>query len=155
MADSNILQENFDESSQSPVEIHAELNQSILITRCKNATIRVHGKANAITIDNSEKTNIILDSLVSSIDIIKCPKFAVQVLGVVPTILLDQVDGGTIYLSADSLGTEVFTSKCTAINVNLPPAKEEDDYREEPVPEQFRSYIRNGRLVTEIVEHAG
>jgi adenylyl cyclase-associated protein len=147
-------QENFD-SPSSPIEIDAEINHSILITKCKNTTLRIHGKANAISIDNSPKFSLILDSLVSSVDVIKCPSFAVQILEKVPTILLDQVDGAQIYLGKESLGTEVFTSKCTSVNVNLPPVGEEGDYTESPVPEQFRSYIVDGKLVSEIVAHAG
>jgi len=134
------------------IEIDAEINHSILISRCKNTTIRINGKANALSLDNSSRTSLIIDSLVSSVDVIKCPNFALQVLGTLPTILLDQVDGATVYLSKDSLATEVFTSKCSSININLPT---EDDYTENPLPEQLRSYIKDGKLVSEIVEHAG
>jgi adenylyl cyclase-associated protein len=139
------------------LEIHAEINHSILITKCKNTTLRIHGKANAISIDNSSKFSLVLDSLVSSVDVIKCPSFAIQILEKVPTILLDQVDGASIYLSKESLDTEIFTSKSSSINVNLPPVEEEGDgdFTESPVPEQFRSWVKNGKLVTEIVEHAG
>src|SRR5215469_5933161 len=133
-------QENFEDHS-TPVEITAELNHSILITRCKNTTIRVNGKGNAISIDNSPKTSIIIDSLVSSVDVIKCPTFALQVLETVPTVLLDQVDGATVYLSKDSLNTEILTSKCTSVNIYLPPETEDEDYKEESIPEQFRSYV--------------
>ncbi|TLD38853.1 adenylyl cyclase-associated protein [Venturia nashicola] len=146
--------ENFD-SPSSPVVIEAEINQSILITKCKGLTLQIKGKGNAISIDNSPKTSLIIDSLVSSVDVIKCPSFAVQIMEKVPTILLDQVDGAQIYLSKDSLATEVFTSKCSSVNINLPPASEEDDYKEEPIPEQFRSYIKGGKLYSEIVEHSG
>jgi adenylyl cyclase-associated protein len=31
----------------------------------------------------------------------------------------------------------------------------DDDYTENPLPEQLRSYIQNGKVVSEIVEHAG
>ena len=134
------------------IEIDAEINHSILISRCKNTTIRINGKANALSLDNSTRTSLIIDSLVSSVDVIKCPNFALQVLGTLPTILLDQVDGATVYLSKDSLNTEVFTSKCSSVNINLP---KDDDYVENPLPEQIRSYIHNGKLVSEIVEHAG
>lgn len=134
------------------VEIDAEINHSILISRCKNTTIRINGKANAISIDNSEKTSIVIDSLVSSIDVIKCPRFAVQVIGTLPTLLLDQVDGATIYLSKDSLNTEILSSKSSSVNINLPA---EDDYVENPIPEQIRTYVKDGKLVSEIVEHAG
>lgn len=134
------------------LEIDAEINHSILISRCKNTTIRINGKANALSLDNSSRTSLIIDSLVSSVDVIKCPNFALQVLGTLPTILLDQVDGATVYLSKESLNTEVFTSKCSSININLPT---EDDYVENPIPEQIRSYIQDGKVVSEIVEHAG
>ncbi|KAF1930211.1 uncharacterized protein M421DRAFT_419262 [Didymella exigua CBS 183.55] len=143
--------DNFD-SPGDIVEFDAEINHSILISRCKNTTIRVNGKANAISIDNSSRTSIIIDSLVSSVDVIKCPNFALQVVGTLPTVLLDQVDGATIYLGKDSQNTEIFTSKCSSININLP---SEDDYSENPLPEQIRSYIANGKIISEIVEHAG
>ena len=129
--------------------------QSILISRCKNTTIRLVGKANAISIDNCSRTNLVIDSLISSVDVVKCPNFALQVFESLPTVMLDQVDGASIYLSKDSLNTEIYTSKCSSINVNLPPMKEEDDYRECPVPEQFRTFYKAGKLVSEIVEHAG
>jgi adenylyl cyclase-associated protein len=137
------------------IEITATQQQSILISRCKDTTIRINGKANAISIDSSFKTSLVIDSLVSSVDVIKCPGFALQVLGTLPTVLLDQVDGATIYLSKDSLNTEIFTSKSTSVNIYVPPVREDDDFTECNVPEQFRSYIKNGKLVSEIVEHKG
>lgn len=149
------MQENFDNPSDV-VEIEASNQHSILITRCKNTTIRITGKANAISVDNSSRASLIIDTLISSVDVIKCPNFALQVLGTLPTVLLDQVDGAAIYLSQETVDiTELFTSKCTSINVNVPPSEEEEDYREEPLPEQIKSFIKNGKLVSEIVEHAG
>ncbi|KAF2760663.1 hypothetical protein EJ05DRAFT_498620 [Pseudovirgaria hyperparasitica] len=146
--------ENF-ESPDEMIEIEANLKQSVLITKCNKATIRIIGKANSISIDNSSRASLVIDTLVSSVDVIKCPNFALQVLGSLPTVLLDQVDGASIYLSKDSLSTEIFTSKCSSININIPPAQEDGDYTEHPTPEQIRTYIKNGQLVSEIVEHAG
>jgi len=148
--------ENFDNTGAEIVEIAAELNHSILISRCSKCIIKVHGKANAIAIDNSPNLSILIDSLVSSLDVIKSPKFQVQVDGVVPTILLDQVDGAQIYLSNDSLATEMFTSKCSSVNVVIPPKEEsDDDSKELAFPEQFRSVVKDGVLVSEVVDHAG
>ncbi|KAI9688095.1 MAG: hypothetical protein M1822_001601 [Bathelium mastoideum] len=148
------LIENF-ENEQRPIEIEAQIQHSILITKCKNTTLRINGKFNAVSIDNSPGLSIIVDSVVSSVDVIRCGKFALQVLGSLPTILLDQVDGATVYLSPESLNTEILTSKCTAVNINIPPQADEDDYRECPLAEQIRSYIQNGKVVSEVVEHAG
>lgn len=139
----------------SPIDIEASISHSILVSNCQNTTIKVNGKANAISVDNCSRTNIVIDRLVSSVDVVKCPNFALQVLGSLPTIMLDQVNGASIYLSKDSLATEVYTSKCSGVNINLPPAKEEDDYHECPVPEQIRTVVKNGALTSEVVEHSG
>ena len=69
---------------------------------------------------------------------------------------MDQVDGATVYLSQQSLGTEVFSSKSTAVNIMLPPKEGTDeDTKECPLPEQIKTYIKDGKVVSEIVEHAG
>ena len=136
------------------LEISAAITQSILISRCTKSTIRIIGKANAISLDNCTQVSLVIDSLVSAVDVIKSPRFELQVLGTLPTIMLDQVDGAAIYLSRESLGTEVFTSKCSGINVNLP-GLNGDDYEERALPEQVRSLVRDGVMVSEIVQHAG
>ena len=151
----------------------AEINQVILISRCRDTAIQITGKANAVSVDNSPRLSLIIDSLVSSVDVIKSSSFALQVLGTLPTMMLDQVDGATVYLSPLSLSTDFFTSKCSSVNVNIPsipPSTSStssgtataavddddgvDDYTECPVPEQIKSFIRHGKLVNEIVEHA-
>lgn len=137
------LIENWD-SPSSPIEVEVSLTQSILISRCKNTTIILKGKANAISIDNSPRTQLLVESLISSIDVIKSPNFAVQITGALPTIMLDQVDGAQIYLGKESLGCEVFTSKCSSVNVILPPDGEEGDSKELPLPEQLRTVVRGG-----------
>jgi adenylyl cyclase-associated protein len=148
------LIENFD-SPSAPIEIEVGQTQSILISRCKNTTIIMKGKANAVSIDNCSRTQLLIETLVSSVDVIKSPNFAIQVTGSLPTIMLDQVDGASVYLGKESLHTEVFTSKCSSVNIVLPPSGDQDDSRECPLPEQLRTFIKDGRLVTEIVEHAG
>lgn len=146
--------EHFDGPTEM-VEVKASISHSVLISRCNKTSIRILGKANAISLDNCTQCSLVVDSLVSAVDVIKSPKFELQVLGTLPTILLDQVDTATIYLSRDSLGTEVFTSKCTSVNVNLPGTSDDDDYEEKALPEQIKSVVRNGALVSEIVEHRG
>ncbi|KAI5359232.1 putative cyclase-associated protein CAP/septum formation inhibitor MinC [Septoria linicola] len=148
------LIENFD-SPSAPIEVEVSMTQSILISKCKNTTIILKGKANAVSIDNSPRLQILAETLVSSVDVIKSPNFAIQITNTVPTIQLDQVDGASIYLGAESLATEVYTSKCSSINVILPPAGDDEDSKEAPLPEQIRSFVRNGKMVSEIVEHAG
>lgn len=146
--------ENYENERNLVIE-ETERNQSVFLFRCKNTTIQIKGKVNQITINECAKTNVVADSLVSGIDVIKSNSFAIQVMHQVPTIQVDQCDGGTIYVSEESLGVEVFTSKTTAVNVYIPGAGDGGDYAERAVPEQLRHTIKDGQLVSEIVEHAG
>lgn len=151
------------ESEPQAIQLSAQINQMILISRCRDVTVQISGKANAISIENSPGVSLIVDSLVSSVDVVKSSRFALQVFGVVPTVLLDQVDGATVYLAPTSLATEIFTSKCTGVNLNVPSgagdgdeaADDVEDYNECALPEQIRSYVKKGKAVSEIVEHAG
>lgn len=144
------------ENESAPIEIEAEISHSILVSRCNKTTIIVKGKANAITVDNSSRLSLVIDSLVSSVDVIKSANFAMQVMGTLPTILMDQVDGAQVYLSKESMNTEVFSSKCSSVNLNIMEEGVEDaDYKEVALPEQIRTWIENGKVMSEIVEHAG
>lgn len=105
---------------------------------------------------NCHKVSLLLDSTVSSLAISSSPSFTVQILGHVPTILIDGTDGGQIYLSKESLGVEIVTAKSSSVNVSLPVEGEEEGvFVEKAVPEQFKTVIREGKLVTSVVEHSG
>jgi adenylyl cyclase-associated protein len=79
----------------------------------------------------------------------------VQITGSVPTIQVDTTDSGQVYLSQACMEVvEIITSKTSSINISVPTG-EGGDYEERPVPEQMKSKVVNGKLITEIVEHAG
>ncbi|KAL9060148.1 MAG: hypothetical protein Q9162_000762 [Coniocarpon cinnabarinum] len=148
--------EHFDNEG-TPVHIQAEKQQSILISRCKSTDVVVKGKANSIIVDGCQRVNLLAESLVSTIEVVNCTRFNVQVTGMLPSIQLDKVDQSSIYLSEESMRQiEVYTSKCSAINVVVPPKGEEQDSTECPIPEQFKSYINSrGELITEVVKQEG
>lgn len=102
------------------------------------------------------KTSLLLDTLVSSLEITASPSFAVQITGRTPTILLDSCDSGQVYLSATGLDADIVTSKCSAINVSVPrEGAEEGEMREVALPEQLRHSLKGGKLSTEVVAHTG
>lgn len=104
---------------------------------------------------NCPKTSILLESTVSSLSVSNSPSFTVQILGKVPTVLLDGNDGGQVYLSKDSLDCEIVTAKCSALNISIPVEGEEDGvFVEKPVPEQFKTVVQDGKLHTIVVEHS-
>lgn len=95
--------------------------------------------------------------MVSTIDLVNCRSFGLQIFHVTPTVVVDKCDSGQVYLSKDCLGVEILSAKSTAINILVPEEVEENvtDYKEMPVPEQLKTTIVNGKLQTVSVEHAG
>ncbi|PWN45959.1 hypothetical protein IE81DRAFT_319809 [Ceraceosorus guamensis] len=133
-----------------------ELNQTVNIFGCKNSTIQIRGKINAVSMVSCQKTSILLDTLVSALEITSSPSFAVQVTGRTPTILIDSCDSGQIYLSAEGSDSEIVTSKCSAINVSVPvEGGEEGELKEFALPEQLRHGFKTGKIHTEVVAHTG
>lgn len=147
--------ENFTENDTSnPIVINVDMLQSVFIGHTSGVTIQINGKGNAVSISETTKTAVVVESLISGIDVIKSHKFGIQVTGVVPLITVDKSDEGSIYLSQNSVDADsrVVTSNTTALNINVP---QDDDYTELSVPEQLLHSIKNGKLVSEVVEHAG
>ncbi len=148
-------QENYDKETD-PITIQASISHSILISRCNATTIIIKGKANAVTVENSNRLSLLVDSLVSSVDVVKSQNFALQVMGSIPTVMLDQIDGAQIYFSKDSIASRVIHSKSAGINLNIISGPD-GDYKELPLPSQISSYYdeAKGDIVNEIVSHAG
>ncbi|GBL49301.1 hypothetical_protein [Candidozyma auris] len=142
------------ENTKEPVVIDAEMQHSVFIGNTDSVTIQINGKGNAVSLSETKNTGVVVHSLISGIDVIKSVKFGLQVTGVVPLITIDKSDEGNIYLSQESIDNDssVVTSNTTAVNINVPT---EEDYNELPVPEQLQHFFRNGKLVSEVVEHAG
>ncbi|KAK9431295.1 adenylate cyclase associated N terminal-domain-containing protein [Lipomyces doorenjongii] len=145
--------ENYENNPEIIVE--AEINHGVFIHRCKNSTVKIKGKFNAVTMNECNSTGLLVESLVSAVDVIKSVNFALQVTGKLPTISVDQCDNGQIYLSKESIDVEIYSSKSSGLNVNVPDDAEDGDFKEQPVPEQLLHRISNGKLVSTVVEHIG
>ncbi|SCV69098.1 BQ2448_2118 [Microbotryum intermedium] len=149
------LVENYDSDPQISIA-DTSIQQTVNVFNCKASVVQVKGKVNAISIVNSPKLSVLLHSTVSALSISSSPGFTVQVLGKVPTILVDGTDGGMIYLSKESLSAEIITAKTSALNISLPVEGEDDGvFEERAVPEQLKTVVVDGKLVTTVVEHSG
>ncbi|ORY22976.1 adenylyl cyclase-associated protein [Naematelia encephala] len=145
----------YQEDNKEIIIDQTALHQTVHIFGCKNSVIRISGKINAVSMVASKKTSIVLESAVSSLSITSSPSFEVQITGSVPTIMVDTTDSGQIYLSEACMNmVEVITSKTSSINISVPTG-EGGDFEERALPEQMKTKVVKGKLVTEIVEHAG
>lgn len=106
-----------------------------------------------------QKTSLLLDTLVSSLEITSSPSFTIQILGLTPMIILDSCDSGQIYLSQQGVErSELVVSKCSAINVSVPKeGGEEGDFTEVALPEQIKFAFggAGAGLKSEVVAHSG
>ena len=146
--------ENFNSDSVSePIVIDVDMSQSVFIGNCEDVTVILKGKANAVSVTGTRKTALVIDSLISGVDFIKSYKFGLQITGTVPMVSIDKCDEGSVYLSPATVDIIlIFTCCATSLNVNV---LKNEDYEELPLPEQFKHTIRDGKLVSEVVEHVG
>ncbi|KTW31422.1 hypothetical protein T552_00066 [Pneumocystis carinii B80] len=145
--------ENF-EDNQNIVINELETNQTIYIFNCKRCTIHLKGKANTVYIDQLFNCGLIIDTLISGIELTRSTSLEIQISGYTPIITLDQCDNSQIYLSPKCLSIEIITSKSSSINVHAL-EEENGDYVEHHIPEMLKSTFTNGKLVTGFVEHLG
>lgn len=126
-----------------------DLKHTIYIYQCKECTITVKGKVNSIVIDSCNRVALLFDDVLSTVEFINSRSVQMQVLGRVPTVIIEKTDGCQVYLSKKSLDTEVVSSKSSAMNV-LTPSENGDDFTEHPIPEQFKTIVnpKTKKLIT-------
>ncbi|CAH2284417.1 adenylyl cyclase-associated 2 [Pelobates cultripes] len=129
-----------------------ELKQVAYIFKCKNTTVHIKGKINSIIIDNCRKLGLVFDDVVGIVEVINSRDVQIQVIGKVPTISINKTDGCHVYLSEHSIDCEIVSAKSSEMNILVP---HDGDYKEFPVPEQFKTSWDGSKLVTEPAEMMG
>lgn len=142
-------------SNRGIVIENPETRQTVYIYKCQDSVIHIKGKVNSIMLDSCKKVGLVFDNAISVVEVVNCQSVQVQITGKVPSVAVDKTSGCQIFLSNEGLDAEIVTSKSDEMNVVLPPVNPNDDITELPVPEQFRTVIRNRKIVTEAVQHSG
>ncbi|XP_072226797.1 adenylyl cyclase-associated protein 2 [Leuresthes tenuis] len=143
--------ENFEQKHDLVIE-ETELKQVAYIFSCNNSTVQIKGKINSIIVDNCKKLGLVFENAVGIVEIINSKAIQLQVLGTVPTISINKTEGCQVYLSKNALNCDIVSAKSSEMNILIPG---EDDYKEFPVPEQFKTVWDGSKLVTEPTEIAG
>ena len=129
---------------------NTEIKQTVYVYQCRDCTITVKGKVNSILIDSCTKVGLLFDDVLSTVEFINSKSVQMQALGRVPTVAIEKTDGCQVYLSHKSLDTEIISSKSSSMNVLVPSVREDGDFVEYPVPEQFKTVVNpdSRKLVT-------
>lgn len=128
-----------------------EAKQTVYIYKCKDSTIQIKGKVNSICLDNCVKTAVVFENAIATLETVNCTSVELQILGRVPSVSIDKTSGVQLYLSKDTLDIEIVSSKSSEMNVLIPTA--DQDFDEKAVPEQYKTVVKNGSLITEPVAH--
>eukprot|EP01089_Gocevia_fonbrunei_P022834 TRINITY_DN9386_c0_g1_i1.p1 TRINITY_DN9386_c0_g1~~TRINITY_DN9386_c0_g1_i1.p1 ORF type:complete len:160 (-),score=19.42 TRINITY_DN9386_c0_g1_i1:28-507(-) len=126
----------------------------VSIQKCKDSVVQIKGKMNGVIINNCERVSVVLENAISVVEVVHSKKTQIQVTGNVPTIQLDKCEGVTLYLPRDC-SSDIVTSLTTEVKIVLPGVTEESDPSELPVPEQYKTNIVGGKLVTVPTSHIG
>ncbi|VWU50018.1 cyclase-associated protein, putative [Hepatocystis sp. ex Piliocolobus tephrosceles] len=125
------------------------INDAINIFECDNSTFVISStKFKSLQIQKCTKCNIVLNNLISSIDIIDSKKMKIQILGVCSAISIDKSIGVSIYLSKHNEETEFTTALSSEMNVHI--EKKDKDWEEIVIPEQYQHKLLNGKLKTRV-----
>lgn len=143
----------FQKNAQDIV-IEASMKHSVYIYKCEGSVITIKGKFNSVTIDGCKKCGIVVDTLLSSIDIINSQSTKVQINDRAPIVNIDKSDGAQVFVKrATGLTTEFITAKSSEVNVCL--VEENGEYSESFIAEQFITKFKGGKFVTELYEVVG
>lgn len=140
------------ENDRSIVIDNIENNHVVSIYGCSNCTIQIKGKLNAVTMNQCSKVGLLVDTLISTLDIIRCVSFELEIKSSVPTVSIDSSENGQIYLNPSSLNTQILTSKCSALNLTIPSKTEGSSMEEHALPEMLRHSVYVGNVRSEVVE---
>nr|CAG4716499.1 unnamed protein product [Naegleria fowleri] len=132
------------------------IGQSVYIYQCNDTMVEITGKVNNIVLDKCSKTCVVLDSVVSGIELVNCQSCQVQVRGSAPTLSIDKTDGAIVYLSKESIHCRIVTAKSSEMNIVIPDMdSKDDDMIEIPLPEQFVNTYdpKTKKFHTELMKH--
>jgi adenylyl cyclase-associated protein len=142
------------QENNSSIEIkETEPKQTIYVYKCEKSVIKVTGKINAITIDGCKRTAIVFEDAVASCELVNCLSVEVQILGRVPSVAIDKCSGVQLYISKTGMDVEIVSSKSDQMNVLIPDPSGAPDPIEMPVPEQYKTLIKDNKLVTTTTDH--
>jgi adenylyl cyclase-associated protein len=130
-----------------------EVKQTIYVYKCEKLVVNVKGKINAITVDGCKRTAVVFESAVASCEVVNSISVELQCQGRVPSMAVDKCSGVQLFLSKDGLDVEIITSKSDSLNVLIPDPAGGLDPVEIAVPEQFKTIVSKGKLITTTVEH--
>lgn len=141
----------FQDDANLPIE-DTEPKQTVYLYKNDHTVVNVKGqKINSICIDSCNKTAVVFNNCIAVVEVINCNGIEIQCQGRVPAFAIDKCSSIQVILSKECLEAEIVTSKSDQVNILIPGP--DGDLVEMAVPEQYKTTVKDGKLVTGCVEH--
>lgn len=128
-----------------------QLKESVYISRCSNCSVKVTGKIKSIAVDSCKRVNVEFDQVVSIFECVNSQNCRFECTHLVPSVQIDKSSGiSIVLLSREAVAAEpgIVTSNVSELNLVVPGKTNDDDPIEIPLPEQYITKYKNGKLVT-------
>ncbi|GFY48626.1 adenylyl cyclase-associated protein [Trichonephila inaurata madagascariensis] len=103
-----------------------DMSQSLAMFKCENVSLQVVNKMNNVI--HVKAHLLLLNGIISSVELIRCNRVEVRLSGIVPLINMDNCDSVQVFVTNASRSVELITSKSTSCNVCL--LKDDGEYKE-------------------------
>jgi len=146
----------FQENRQeNPITVDiTDIKQSVAISNCSKVVIVLKGKLTNISVINCDNVGLVFDDVVAAVEVIRSKKVQLQANGKLAQISLDNTASIDIFVqSAAGKSLEIVTSLTEGVNVTFPADNAEADPVEFPIPMQFMSHLKDGKLITAPSSH--
>ena len=108
----------------------------------RDVVIDITTKVKGVRLDSCSNVTLLLQGALSGMEVVNSKRMKLQVKDRVPSCAIDKTDGCVVGLPWTSRDCVITTSKSSEMNVTFPvPDKEDADWIEKPIPEQFISKI--------------
>merc|ERR1712079_65336 len=100
---------------------------AVCISKCQDTFIQIKGKVSHILLLNCKKVGLVFDTVVSSVEIMRCQSVEVQVMVDASMFSLERSESVTIYLNKESKDkARIVTNNSSLVSVGIPKENPED-----------------------------
>jgi len=137
----------------------ATIKNEIYIVNCRECGFKVSSKVKQVTIDSCKKVQCEIEAVLTGIDMINTKGSTLYLKKQAPTLNIDKCEAPRIVLYQEILDTnpQIITSMTSDMNISLPGATEEDDFKDVPIPYQFTTTVdpKTKEVKTVAMVHSG
>ena len=131
----------------------------IYFYNCKNCGFAIPEKVKAVIADNCTKLQAEISEVVSSVEMINSRGCTFYLKKTIPTVNIDKCSNPKLVLFKELIQKkpEIVTSMTSDMNIQFPGKNENDDWKEVPIPYQYKTTVDPDTLkvTTEAVAHMG